>query len=196
VGRRAEDLGDATVDLTTGHLLVLGPPRSGRSTALRTCAAQARRAGPGTVVAEIDGRDPDTERAAATVRAVLDLAVERPHHGAPDVLLVIDDICDLLDDDVELDQRLAVVLRRPGRIRVIASADIDGVARSFADTPRLLRVGRRGVLLQPDPDLHPPLLHTTVSRRDDLPSAPGRGWIVADGPPVAIQFAMPRIGTT
>ena len=191
LGRRAGDLGPASIDLTAGHLLVLGPPRSGRSTVLQACAVQARRSGPDTVVASVDGRDPDRARAAATVRAVLELADAGSRGGVPDVLLVIDDICELLEDDVELDQRLAAVLRRPGRIRVAASAELDGVARSFADSPRLLRIARRGVLLQPDPDLHPPLLHTSVPRRDDLPPGPGRGWIVGDGPPVAVQFAVP-----
>jgi hypothetical protein len=51
---------------------------------------------------------------------------------------------------------------------------------------RRLRSGRTGVLLRPDPDLHPTILHTALPPHDELETATGRGWVVSpDGPRLA-----------
>ncbi len=204
VGVDADDLGPVGLDLRGRHLLVLGPPRSGRSSVVRTVVEQARRADPGLEVLEVPGRDPAAGRAAESVRARLRILLDRGRGaGTTPALLVLDDLDELFDLGLELasdpgapspsefDSLLMEALRRSDVVHVLASSAVDGVARSFAEAPRVLRSGRFGVLLDCDPDVHPALLHTTVPRRDEVSARPGRGWLVGDGPPRLVQFARP-----
>jgi S-DNA-T family DNA segregation ATPase FtsK/SpoIIIE len=82
-------------------------------------------------------------------------------------------------------------------VRVLATAEADALARCYATSVRLLRSGRAGILLRPDPDLHAPLLHTVLPPHDDLAPVPGRGWLVdPDDPegPRAVQLALVGAG--
>jgi S-DNA-T family DNA segregation ATPase FtsK/SpoIIIE len=187
IGVRADTLATATLDLGHGHALVVGPPRSGRTGALRLLARQARLGG--TVVLALDGRDPDAGPADAVgvLRAALDRA-----GGREPALLVVDDLPDVLEGPAGSDCEallLELLSRRDRAVRVVASADADDLPRCFSDVVRRLRAGRTGVLLRPDPDLHPPLLHTALPPHDELVPSPGRGWLVTPDGPVAVQLA-------
>jgi hypothetical protein len=93
-----------------------------------------------------------------------------------------------------VDELLQRLLRLPpsAQVRLLASAEADAAGRCWADSIRRLRAARTGVLLRPDPDLHPPLLHTALPRHDELPAAAGRGWLVSPDGVVAVQLARPR----
>ncbi|UDY37297.1 FtsK/SpoIIIE domain-containing protein [Dermatobacter hominis] len=191
VGVRADDLGPAHLDLDRGGALVVGPPRSGRTTALRLLASCAHDATGATVVA-IDGRRPDG--AVDVLRALVDGAAAGAVGGpAGAVVVVVDDLPELLEGPGgqaadELLQRLLLLPSSSG-VRVLASAEADAAGRCWSDALRRLRSGRTGVLLRPDPDLHPALLHTALPRHDELPAAPGRGWLVTPDDVVAVQLA-------
>jgi S-DNA-T family DNA segregation ATPase FtsK/SpoIIIE len=193
VGLDAATVTPAWLRLDAHHALVVGPPRSGRTAAVDLLATQLSRAPGRPRVLRLDGRaDPDG--ALAAIDALRD-------HPDPDpTVLAVDDLVDLLEgpDGGTADDAL-VDLLRPGRpqVRVLATAEADALARCYATSVRLLRSGRAGILLRPDPDLHAPLLHTVLPPHDDLAPVPGRGWLVdPDDPegPRAVQLALVGAG--
>jgi S-DNA-T family DNA segregation ATPase FtsK/SpoIIIE len=186
LGLSADTLRPVAVDLSGGHLLVTGPPRSGRSSAAALVGTQLSRTDPAPRVVTVDGRSADPVAVVALLADLLEA------HGP--AALVVDGLADLLEapGGDEVDQVLTAVLREHGMVRVVATVEADALARCYATSARLLRAGRRGLLLRPDPDLHPPLLHTTLPPHDELEPAPGRGWLVGTHPdagPVAVQLA-------
>lgn len=196
VGIRHDDLDTAVLDLTHSCALIIGPPRSGRSTALRTVLDRLRRTDSGVDVVWLDSTtDSDTTVAALELLADPDRLGPgtSPVDGRGATIVLIDDLPELLDGPhgTILDEALERVLRRgtTSPVRVVASGEADTTARCYADSLRRLRSGRTGILLRPDADLHPGLLHTTLPRHDELAPAPGRGWIVSPDEVVAVQLA-------
>lgn len=185
VGTAAEDLQTAVLDLSHHHALVIGPPRTGRTTALDTIAAQFARTDPPHEIRRVRHHDADDAIAS------LESSLHPPLHGRR--LVIIDDLTDLLDstDGPVIDAILVQLLAAgtASEVRIVASAEADAVTRCYSDSLRRLRSGRSGVLLRPDPDLHPGLLHTALPRHDELPPAAGRGWIVTPDAALAVQLA-------
>ncbi|MFZ4517776.1 MAG: FtsK/SpoIIIE domain-containing protein [Microthrixaceae bacterium] len=181
------------LDLSRSHALVIGPPRAGRSAALELLAGRVAAGGAGTTVVRIDGRRGDPSEAAGLVLDLLGTGATTP------VLLLVDDLPDLLDapGGDRLDDALLSLVRASAgtddgasAVRVVATAEADALARCYGGVARRLRVLRTGVLLRPDPDLHPPLLHTELPLRQELPAAAGRGWVVTpDAAPALVQLA-------
>lgn len=199
VGIRHDDLRSAVIDLSTSGALILGPPRSGRSSALDLLAGRLSSTGDrdGAVeVVRIDGHRPDGS--VDELQRALDTALaDRFDSGQPDrtgrVVIAVDDLPELLDgpDGTVVDDLLGRALRLAPDVglRVIATGEADATARCYGDSLRRLRSGRTGILLRPDPDLHPPLLHTSLPLHDELIPAPGRGWLVSPDGVVAVQLA-------
>lgn len=186
VGLRDDDLTVAVLDLTDQHALVVGPPRSGCTTALDTIVQQVGRGPDGPQVTRIDGRHPDG--AVAVLHGLLALPASGQRH-----LLAVDDLPELLagPDPAEIEDLLTALVRPTpgGTIRVVAGGEADGITRCYGELVRRLRSGRTGILLRPDPDLHPGLLHASLPRHDELRPAPGRGWIVTPDGASAVQLA-------
>ena len=186
------------VDLREDHFLVVGPPRSGRSTALRTLAASLRRGTPGlecyllaprrSPLMEVDGwtsmgKGADACRTMAERLAAL---VEDRVPDAPPVLVVV-------DDANEIGELLPLeTLMRRGRdagVRLLAAAESHATHRAFGGWVRELRNGRRGLLLMPDPETDGDLLGVRLPRSALAPPAPGRGYAVGDGIAELLQVA-------
>ena len=186
------------VDLREDHFLVIGPPRSGRSTALRTLAASLRRGTPGlecyllaprrSPLMEVDGwtsmgKGADACRTMAERLAAL---VEDRVPDAPPVLVVV-------DDANEIGELLPLeTLMRRGRdagVRLLAAAESHATHRAFGGWVRELRNGRRGLLLMPDPETDGDLLGVRLPRSALAPAAPGRGYAVGDGIAELLQVA-------
>jgi S-DNA-T family DNA segregation ATPase FtsK/SpoIIIE len=183
----ADLLEPATLDLAR-HVVVAGPPRSGRSTALRTIAAAHDAARPNgrSVLVARDG----LEELAGTVDEVLGVASA----GRP-TLLALDDVDEALEgrhgEEVELQLARLLDAAHDAPVRLAIAGDADGMLRCYRDVVTRLRAGRCGVLLGADPDTHSALLHTALRSRSDLPVAPGRGWLVTHGHARAVQLALP-----
>lgn len=185
VGIGAVGLDVVSFDLRHHHGLVLGPPRGGRSTALAVLVEQVRRWDHSSEVVHARAEDPD--RAHEVLRAAASSA-----GGASRRLVVVDDLCELLDgpDGPAIDDAVLTLIRRStDDQRLVVSGEADAVGRCYGESVRRLRSGRTGILLRPDPDLHPGLLHTALPRHDELRPSTGRGWIVTPDTVVAAQLA-------
>ncbi len=156
-----------------GRVLVVGPPRSGRTSVLRTVLAQA---GGSTVVVAAPTRSPLA--AHARVRgAVLvgphDSADELPDRG----LLLVDDAEVFLD--TEAGAALTAWLRadRADRVAVVAGRS-DDTAVAFRGVAGEVRRAGFGLLLQPGP--HDGELFGVTLPRTPRARLPGRGVLVPD----------------
>jgi S-DNA-T family DNA segregation ATPase FtsK/SpoIIIE len=199
IGIRDEDLAPATVDLTEMHLMVVGPYRSGRSTALRTLACAVRDACPSaSFYLMASRRSPlrDLElwtQTATTIDACVELAGSLAD-GAPGAqpepaFLLIDDGGELSDAMLAVQLERLVRIGRDGSLRVVAAVET-GAARGIANSwIRELRREGHGLLLQPDLSADGELLAVPLPRRVAAPSAPGRGFLVARGSATLIQVA-------
>jgi S-DNA-T family DNA segregation ATPase FtsK/SpoIIIE len=182
VGIDADSLEVAALDLRHHHAIVAGPPRSGVSTVLASIAGAV----PGSHLigrGDVDGLD-----------QVVDAAVSAAARGTP-ALVAVDDLADLLDGPDQ--DRVSAALEelvRAGRdlpVRVVLGGEVDALSRSYLDVVATVRRGRTGILLGDDPETHGGLWHAALVRRDDLPAAPGRGWLLGPGSARAAQFARP-----
>jgi S-DNA-T family DNA segregation ATPase FtsK/SpoIIIE len=196
IGIADADLAPATVDLADRHLLVAGPYRSGRSTALQTIVASLRASTPGldlylfaprrTPLTEVDGWtraytgsacDDGAQELANTISA------HRP------ALIVIDDGEELAESIGSASLEMLVRRGRDLPIRIVAAAERQGAQRAFAGWLRELRKEEHGVLLDPDPDVDGDLLGTRLPRRSNPVFPPGRGYLVERGTASLVQFA-------
>jgi S-DNA-T family DNA segregation ATPase FtsK/SpoIIIE len=199
IGLRVDDHAPALHDLTDGGgtLLVAGPPRSGRSTALLLIAAQlagepvallcSRRSPltdltsrPGVVALPAD----DQEHAAAM------LAGMTRADGRPPAVLV-DDV-DLLGDGPLADHLITLARSaRDGRSLVALAGPTDALLAAFRGPIAEARRARAGLLLRPSGPHDGELFGIRLPRRDARHNPPGRGWLAVHGEAAAVQVAKP-----
>ena len=164
------------------HALVLGPPRTGRTSALAAIGAAARLAGVQVVVvadrlgdlAALLGVEP-------VPVAELDCRSEGPRQ-----LLLIDD-ADRVSDPSGLLAGIAAA--RDGFCHLVASATAERLRSSYGHWFNEMRACRTGMLFRPGP-LDGDLLGAALPARLALPPVPGRGLIVADGAAAVAQVAV------
>jgi S-DNA-T family DNA segregation ATPase FtsK/SpoIIIE len=175
IGVRHRDLTATGVDLPGGtHLVVSGPPASGRTTALRTLAESAVSA-----AASVRVLSPRLEE----WDDVPTLALEDPIVGP--TLVVVDGLEAAAGHDKVLDGMVG-----DPRVRVIVADRQD----AFRLPPMWLRTvlgARTGLLLQPQPD-HGDLLRARLPMRTAVPYPAGRGYLVRSGLVDLIQVAETR----
>lgn len=198
LGLGDDEAAPITLDPGAGiRLLVAGPPRSGRTTFLRTLLAQTfgREV---AVAAPVRSRlRADAEAAGVRVLAPTDGLPEGFGDGARSTVLLVDDV-DHLGDDVLAEEVLALVRAgRPGLTVVVAGRN-DELATTYRGLGAELRRNRCGLLLQPGP-VDGDIIGIRLPRhREQLP--PGRGVLVGEpgwgpelgeGRPIPIQLARP-----
>jgi S-DNA-T family DNA segregation ATPase FtsK/SpoIIIE len=183
VGVADDDLGPAALTLWDGeHVLVAGPPRAGRTTALATIAAAA--VDGGARVAVLGGRSswlPSVEGVEPTT--VPDLAeLDGP------AFVLVDDAEAVDDPDGVLE---ALVSGSAPGVHVVAGGRAEVLRGLYSHWTRTLRRSRAGLLLRPHLDLDGELLATPLPRRVGVPLVAGRGFLVADGAARLVQVALP-----
>jgi len=184
-----------TIDFEFADLVVLGPPRSGRSTALAAIARDLVRAGnevwiagaEGSPLAHVDGAARVAIGKPAEVLPLLDelSALDDAFPGAWRVLIVDD--ADLLDD-TSLHPVLLRLLRA-SRVRAIASLETRAM-NGFAPDPlqASMRKSRRLLHLRPDSSLEVQnLTGVRAALRPGLRMPPGRGVLIIDREPTVVQ---------
>jgi S-DNA-T family DNA segregation ATPase FtsK/SpoIIIE len=197
VGVRESDLEPAVLEAYEGeHLLVAGPPRSGKSTLL-LAIAETLRAG-----AQFDGGDLAVwgvgGRRSPLAGAGLDrcvigndglaalLASARVHTGR--LVLLVDD-AEQFDD---ADQAFAGLLSaRTTQLLVVAAGRADDLRGLYSHWTKTVRKSRAGVLLQPNIDYDGDLLGGTLPRRAPVPVTAGRGYLCSGGTVEFLQAAGP-----
>ena len=190
---------EVTLDLSASHLAVIGGPRSGKSTALRTIAAglvgghelyAVGAADSGLAGAAVEHA---AFRSANEIASLLDALALAPRTGhtsmsRPRVLLV---------DDLELldDLALAAAWERVAtcpQLRIVAAVDTTAIT-GFTSNPvaAALKRARRMLLLQPDdPGEFLQVTGVRLSTRPGTRWVPGRGVLVVDRLPRVVQVAV------
>jgi S-DNA-T family DNA segregation ATPase FtsK/SpoIIIE len=189
---------EVMLDLGASHVAVIGRPRTGKSTALRTIAAGLvgghELYAVGTASSALASAP--IERAAFgspdEVAPLLEDVVRRAQivsrRSAPPVVLLVDDL-DLLDD-IGLARAWELIGACPD-LRIVAAADV-GAITGFTSNPvaAALKRSRRMLVLQPDDPGE--FLQVTGVRLEIRPGTswvPGRGVLVADRVARVVQVA-------
>jgi S-DNA-T family DNA segregation ATPase FtsK/SpoIIIE len=198
IGLADAELEPVTISLADRHLLVVGPYRSGRSTALRTIVESLHASTPGlelhllaprrTPLRELalwasvaEGEQCDD--AALRLGEAVAGGVERP------MLVVIDDGDELAESLGAAPLETVVRRGRDLPIRVVAASERQAAQRAFAGWLRELRKEEHGLLLDPDPDVDGDILGTRLPRRSNPVYPPGRGYLVERGLVELVQVA-------
>lgn len=197
VGVRESDLEPAVLEVYEGeHVLVAGPPRSGRSTLL-LAMVEALRGGAAAdgvdlAVWGLCGRrsplaDAGLDRCVVGTEGLAALlAAARVHRGP--LVLVVDD-AEQFDDT---DQAISGLLSsRPTDLLVIAAGRSDDLRTLYGHWTKTVRKSRSGVLLQPNVDYDGELVGTTLPRRAPVAMTVGRGYLSAGGSVELVQGASP-----
>ena len=210
IGRRFDDLGIAHLDVGSGdHALVVGPARSGRTTALVTLAMawaaqhpEAPIAVVGDAVCAALGAVWTVSQVAArgrgAARCIAEAARESIDEHDRDQrtarLVVIDDAERIDDPDGEL-QRLCEQIADAGG-SVFAAARADVLRQAYGHWTSVLRRDRRGLVMAATGDHDSEVLGEAPPRRCPIPPRPGLGWMIGSGPPSLVQIAGELTSTT
>ncbi len=189
------------IDLFDGNLLVAGPNRSGRSTALASMAiglhastpdarlyALAPRRSP---LLDLDIWESSARGAAACdelATELVDLIADRDG-SEPAIVVFVDDGTEIAD--APADEALERIARqgRDVAMCVIGAAESTSAMRSYGGWIPEVRKNRRALLLNPDADIDGDLAGVRLPRRaSGLP--PGRGYLVTDGNVELVHVAM------
>jgi S-DNA-T family DNA segregation ATPase FtsK/SpoIIIE len=166
------------VDLrASGHLLVAGPPRSGRSTALLTVLAECLRTGLDVVVAA-PHRSPVHERAKRLGVQVIgpETAAEAIDECPTGFAIVLVDDCEAFDDTAAGDLLTRWLRRAEPHLGAIVAGRTDELASAYRGVGAEARRNRSGVLLRPGP-VDGDLFGVRLARSGGAPG-PGRGVLV------------------
>ncbi|WP_419846283.1 FtsK/SpoIIIE domain-containing protein [Candidatus Poriferisocius sp.] len=174
------------------HALILGPARSGRTSALSLLAQVGSEAG-ARVVAFAPGGSQLVNCAGIDLVAVdppvlLTATSENDHP----TLVLIDDAETVPDPDGTLKSLAADC--RPG-LHIVAAGRADRLRTAYGHWTAEVRFSRTGVLLQPTP-LDGDLFTIQLPTRPTLPTIPGRGYLIQNGHPTIIQVAAARTEVT
>lgn len=201
IGISDADLSAATIDLTDTHFVVVGPYRSGRSTALATVALAARQADTSAKFRLLAPRrsplrDLDIwERTATTVEGCAEAVdgllevLAGKDASAPRIFVFIDDGGEL--GDPLISARLDRVVRagRDGDVKILAGVETSAARGIAVPWVREVRKDGHGLLLQPDLMADGDILGARLPRRVAVPLVPGRGFLVFRGQAALVQVA-------
>ncbi|MDP8910933.1 MAG: FtsK/SpoIIIE domain-containing protein, partial [Actinomycetota bacterium] len=204
VGLGDEELAPVILPLDEGHFLVVGPYRSGRSTALATIAHSLRageregelhllapRRSPLTALEIWDSISRGVEESEATAASLAE-RIASDGVGADTPLVVVVDDGDELADTIGASSLQAIVRAgRDANVRVVAAVERQALQRAYSGWLSELRKEQQGLLLDPDLDVDGDLLGVRLPRRTNPVFPPGRGYLVRRGEMQLIQVATP-----
>lgn len=204
-GLRDADQSVAVAELAEGPFLIIGPPDSGRSTALATMVAGLLNAidrpevwavlpRRGSSISRLTPTDRVVTGKAgvAQIRALAEGLEARQAEDRP-VVLVVDDAEDLTDQGALADLDLIARQGAELGVHLVVAGEIEALRTSLASWSRSVRRGRRGLVLRPDraDDLSVLGLGTNRLRiRANLPR--GAGYLIGPGVSELVQVALPE----
>ena len=170
IGQAASDMDDLQLEVPDGeHVMVVGPARSGRTTALDTLTAAWVNATGGYV-----------SRLGRGGRLDEVPIVAGPH------LVAVDDASSIDDVDGAFTNRLEA--GEPG-LMVIAAGHGDALRSRFGHWTSVVRRSRRGLVLAAAGDGDGDLLSASLPIRSPIPPRPGLAWVCVDGRSQLAQIA-------
>ena len=202
LGLGDEELAPVSVDLADGHVLICGPYRAGRTTALHTVVERLRATHPAmevhllaprrTALTELDvwtSSARGDEACQAAIPGLREIVSSREPGGIhPVVVIVIDDADELNDTMGAMDLEAIVKRGRDVDVRIVAAAETQSVMRAYSGFLRELKKDEQGVLLDPDVDVDGDVFGVRLPRRQGLAFPPGRGYLVRRGVLEGIQI--------
>jgi DNA segregation ATPase FtsK/SpoIIIE, S-DNA-T family len=192
------DLAPRALPLERGHVLVTGPPRSGKTTALATIAQAAAAARLPTFHVHVRptalghapfwgkvARGPDD--GAQLLQRVADAV---PQLGKR-VVIVVDDVGELAD--TEADSALLELLRlsREHPVTIVAALDNTVARRQYSGVIPEMRKDGMALLLQPDTDNDGDIAGVVLPRRTRGAWPEGRGYLATRGTAELVHVALP-----
>ena len=188
IGLRFADGHVCDLDVPDGeHVLIIGPPRSGRSTALQRI-----------VRAWVDAYPDGWWRVVAPRRTVLD---EQHRHRS--LAAILDDIPPsgrvlMAVDDAELVDDIggalaALAASRRSGLMIVATGKPDSLRQSYGHWTSVVRRSRLGIVTAASSDLDGDLVGAALPRHLPIPARPGLVWIVSDGDAVLAQVAVDSV---
>ena len=185
IGARFDNGRVCAVDVPDGeHVLIVGPARSGRSTALQRVVRAWRDAYP-------DGwwRIVAPRRTAIGAenrhRSFAEFVHDLPSQGR--VLIAVDD-AELVDDVGGVLASLASSRRHD--LMIVATGKPDALRHSYGHWTGVVRRSRLGIVTAAANDLDADLLGAVLPRRLPIAARPGLAWLVSDGNVVLTQIAV------
>ncbi len=192
------DLSARVLTLARGHVLVTGPPRSGKTTTLATIAQAAAAARLPVFHVHVRptalGHAPFWGKVARGAQDGAQLlgrvAAAVPQLGKR-VVVVIDDLGELAD--TEADEALLELVRlgREHPVTIVAAVDNTAARRQYSGTIPEMRKDGVAVLLQPDSDNDGDIAGVVLPRRTRGAWPEGRGYLAERGTAELIQVALP-----
>ncbi len=175
------------------HVLVAGPARSGKSTALLAISTIVARHRPDVAITAMAPRRSPLRDAAHIALLVtdpdeVDLVVERVLSDDAPQLLLVDDADDVTDRQGVLTRLLRQ--RRPN-IRVAGSGRADALRSLYGHWTQELRQSRQGIALRPQAEVDGELWNTRLPRHEPSPHLPGRGYLINEVGVELVQVALP-----
>jgi S-DNA-T family DNA segregation ATPase FtsK/SpoIIIE len=163
------------------HVVVVGPARSGRSSALIRLIEAWRELHPGSPVRVIC-----PSRSSPLVQRY-DAAVELDGTFDQHALIAVDD-CERFDDP---DGRLAAHLGRvSGAATVFAAGRADSMRAAYGHWTAVCRRSRLGLVMTAGGELDGDLLGAILPRRTPIPARPGLAWLVDGSGQSLVQLAL------
>jgi len=174
------------------HVVVAGPPRSGKSTALTTMAAIVASHRPDVIITAVALRRSPLRECPQVTRLVTDpeqledaLGLVPGEDGPPHLVLVDD--AGMVDDEGGWIAAV-VACRRPG-VHLVAADQADTLRAAYGHWTKDVRRSRLGLALKPNTSSDGDLWQTPLPRRGLPYFPPGRGYLLADGRCELVQTA-------
>ena len=199
---RGDDLGPAAADLRPGVFGVFGPPRSGRTTALRTLASSAAEARPSRPMLFVGARSESVPTdgfwtaavagVEAGTTALEDLTAKVETGALGSLLLVVDDLTEIGGSPLERAVEGFLDVARGRDETVVLAGDTVIVRSSYGAIPTAIRQGRRGLLLVPDVATDGDVLGVVLPRSGDR-FVRRRGLLAQGGETTLVHLAHPDV---
>ena len=192
------DLAPRGLTLALGHVLVTGPPRSGKTTTLATIAQAASAARLPLFHVHVRptplGHAPfwgKVARGAEDGVALLERVIQALPKLAKRVVVVVDDLGELADSEADTALVELIRLGREHPVTIVAAVDNTVARRQYTGAIPEMRKDGVAVLLNPDPDSDGDLVGVVLPRRARGAMPEGRGYLAQRGTAELIQVALP-----
>jgi S-DNA-T family DNA segregation ATPase FtsK/SpoIIIE len=185
IGFRFGDGHICNLDVPDGeHVLIIGPPRSGRSTGLQRIVRAWAEANPDGWWRVVAPRRTllDEQHRHRSLAAIVD---DIPPCGR--VLIAVDD-AELVDDTGGA--LAALCASRRSGLMIVATGKPDSLRQSYGHWTGVIRRSRLGLVMAASSDLDGDLIGAVLPRRTPIPARPGLVWLVSDGEAVLAQVAV------